>query len=166
MHKCPQEQLLEYREVNAGLAWMKLNTTTSFFLPLTDKRGHKTNRKLPKNYLERWVTTTSINAARVKIVIIVKLGFVKIGVQRTERKWTRLSFSQDTWEQDTLQSLKGRTAGSWLTWRWAENPAQEDLPPGCRGPHSAAFPAPPLCLPSPDTTYHSSALGIHGLPHH
>ena len=35
-----------------------------------------------------------------------------------------------------------------------------------QGPLSAAFPAPPLCLPSLDPTYRSSVLGIRSLPQH
>ena len=47
-----------------------------------------------------------------------------------------------SWEHDTLQSLKGRTAGSWLTWTWAEHPHPGRFAAWVQGPAFCGLPGP------------------------
>ena len=102
---------------------------------------------------------------------LVMLGFLKIGLQGTVRKWTEITFSRDPWKSGALKSLMGLTAGSWQeagkTTLPPPPPAQPRLiRPWVQGTLSAAFPAPPLCLQSLDSTYRFRVLRIQSLPHH
>ena len=100
------------------------------------------------------MTTTSINAVRVKIVII-KLGFVKLAYRGRGGTEQSYHFHRTRGSRKLYRAWRDALLGPAWPEGGQSTPAQEDSLPGCRGPHSAAFPAPPLCLPSPDTTYHS-----------